>query len=122
MRTKKNLLYIVLVVFFAFLSVYILFFERDFTNHGQCEKKKSFYSSHFRCTVVNKFIDKPNHSFETIEFDNCSKFIVVPGDTSGLFNFLRPGDILVKKKDSEKIVVQRASEEFDFLLYFGCND
>lgn len=102
------------------LLVYVFFFSEDVNKHQQCKEKEEFIKSSFECQVNKKYVDYENHAFRTINFLDCKSFILKGSETSGLFEFVNEGDILMKKYGTEEVVVIRGDEQFVFKIYLPC--
>lgn len=108
---------IILIVF----SIYLFLFEERVFNFYSCKELNAFQRIELNCIVENKYIDFKNHSFRTINFENCENFILT-NDTSGFYEFIIAGDSVFKKLDSDIINIIREGDTVSFRIYFGCEN
>jgi hypothetical protein len=77
---------------------------------------------HYNGIITKKFIDEKEHNYPIIKIDEGEKIIVynLSSDISGLFDFLKEGDRVIKRQGTNNIVVQRDGKEASFTLDYGC--
>ena len=104
--------------------VIIAFFAYKLSNQKSCSyyyknEKKKFYSG----IITNKYVDKKEHNNKFIELENeyNNLKLLMNNDLSGLFEYVRVNDSIIKKKDSYLISVYRNSKKDTiFELDYGC--
>lgn len=109
------------LLFLTGFSIYLFFFEDPLGRHYECSDLKVFENTTIDCMVKEKYIDRKNHSFRTIDFVNCENMVIVK-DTSSFFGFIAEGDSITKPLNTDTIYVYRADEIHRFKIYFGCDD
>lgn len=121
MKEKKIIALIGMIILIPFF-IYIFFYEKQANEYYACKDLKTFKESTINCNVEDKYIDKTNHSFRTINFTNCDKMIII-SDTSGFYEFVSKGDYIVKPSKTDTVRVYRKGQIYSFkYTYFGCNE
>jgi|GEM_PF-4849082 len=68
------------------------------------DKKASEYYAEYEYNgvVVEKFIDKQQHDYRTVilEVDGKREILLLDFETTGIFEFIKVGDTLIKQKKS----------------------
>ena len=120
---RKNYIYIFSlfgILLMILIYLYLFFFEEQVVNYYQCKELNNFRLIELNCYVDQKYIDSMNHSYRTIEFKNCGKLILTH-DTSLFYDFIEKGDNILKKYNSDSIVVFRDKSQNVFKITFPCN-
>jgi len=109
-------------VYLSFLLM-IIFFMYHFKspNKIRSTKFKDDISKEFNSIVINKYIDKENHGYNTCLFknkDNTIKFIF-GFDRSGLFEYIEIGDSIIKPSGDSLVIVKRNEIVKEFMLDYG---
>lgn len=109
-------------IYLSFLFL-ILFFIYNFesTSSIMSEKLKRDTSIEFNSIVINKYIDKKNHLYQTCLFKNKNDTIkfIFDFDTSGLFEYLHIGDSIIKPSGDSLVIVKRDGIVKEFILDYG---
>ncbi|MEB2780178.1 hypothetical protein U3A58_07215 [Algoriphagus sp. C2-6-M1] len=97
----------------------------DLANMSICETERLAKEEFFKGKLIDKYIDKRNHNYETIivsfEENNYDSRIFVM-DQSEAFNSLIIGDSLFKEAGSLQIMLKRANEILEIDLIYNCKD
>lgn len=100
--SKKELIVYITVGFLIIFCAY--YFVIPTGNEVLCSKKKSTKSKEIRGVIQKVYVDEKEHMNEIVEYsqdgDSELKILVLTADKSNLFQFLKPGDHLRKKKGS----------------------
>lgn len=78
----------------------------------------------FNGILVNKFIDKDNHLYKTISLlsnNRTTKILIPQRDISKLYDYLMPGDSLIKKQGSLIVNTYRKGNLKMFKIDFECD-
>lgn len=77
----------------------------------------------FNGIVDSVFEDKRNHSINTLNINSSGNIqtVYLEYDRSNLFNYLQPGDTVIKEYDTEVVLVSREGVITRFEIDFGCN-
>lgn len=86
---------------------------------ASCRDQRAFNDEEYTCIVKQKYVDKGNHDFRTLLLSDRNKLFktIIVDDTSGYFEYVKPGDSIFKSKNSGYIWVNRAKK---FKIYFIC--
>jgi hypothetical protein len=112
---------------YLLVTVIIIFLLLDYFNVGagsNCRRRtKRIEVSKIEGVVLNKYLDKNNHMFETlILMDNDKNtYITLPDDESGIFNFIEKEDSLLKEQGTLKCKVKKKGIDYYFIIDLGCN-
>ncbi len=115
---KFRLIYILPGLFAIALIALVL--RGIFGPSEACYDKKLFVDSAYTGVIVKKYHDGENHNFRTILYSIGNKLSIMRlvDDTSGYYEFVKPGDSIYKLKNSEYINVNNTRT---FTIYFDCN-
>ena len=119
MRVIKK--YFKLVILFLLVA---LIFEVIYINSpsGNCVAEKEFKSKKINGYITRKFYDTASHLYPTIELSkNHSQFVIHDYDNSGFYSYVKPGDSILKKIGSLKIIVYRNSKDTFFNIDYNCD-
>jgi hypothetical protein len=101
---KKNIINILVVVTF----IIIVFCFLPNRNDVNCKLYKDFIDLDICGTVVDKYYDKSQHSYPTIEvkslYNNSIQKVNLEGEVSDLYNLLSKLDTISKAKQSDIIL------------------
>ena len=105
--TKKELIVYITVGFLIIFGAY--YFVIPTGNEVLCSKKKSTKSKEIGGIVQKVYVNEKEHMNEIVEYtsnsDNELKMLVLTADKSNLFEILKPGDHIRKKKGSLKVQI-----------------
>lgn len=128
---KKRKNYLLLGVSEIFLDLVfittaiLLFLSLPSFNDNSCRAFADFKNQEYKAVIVDKYYDKKEHSYPTLIYkdQNGNKIINqnLILDNSGLFDYVRIGDTLTKKKNEEYIQIKSAKVDTMIILDFGCN-
>jgi len=105
----SKLKYFLIVILF-FLAIYTIVPSTNYTN---CLASQRFEKLTFHGVVVNKFLDKSQHSTPIVEIRNFRgrrDSVYLFGDQSGLFNKIEVYDTLKKESGSNEVLTRFGSE------------
>jgi hypothetical protein len=91
---------------------------------GQCRDSLKSLDVKISGRVLNKYRDKRNHYMRMLEFTSGNatlKTDILMNDGSGAYDFIAPGDSVVKDLRSMQLQVIRDGNLQTFILSFGCN-
>jgi hypothetical protein len=112
-------------IYFIVNTLPFLFVPKEtILNKSRCDDEKKALEENFEGVVKNKFRDKKNHMWETIEYVNAfgtHLSLIFLNDASAAFDFLEPGDTLIKDGGNLEITIQRDDVIQKFRLDYGCN-
>ena len=78
---------------------------------SDCMNYKDFVDLNLDGIIINKYYDKSEHSYQTIElkslYDNTIQKFYLVGEKSNLFNLLCKSDTILKKKHSNLVLRKR---------------
>lgn len=100
------------------LASLIYFNNGKFSHSLACEKLEEFQKGEINGSVESKYFDELNHNSKIIKLNNQT--IVLGVDTSSFFSYLVTGDEVVKRQDTDTVIVIRGENQKAFKLYFGC--
>lgn len=114
------------IVFGTFLILFIILiiiFEDDLNTSHACGNLKRFKKSVYSGTVIKIYIDQKNHRAPTVQIGDGSDpvLFVLPGNTDDFYNYILPGDSLIKIRGNDYFEVYRASILKRFIINYGCN-
>ena len=80
----------------------------------------SYEQEKFTGTIINKYIDKNEHSFNKIiiQEDNRERTLLFDQEIGGIYNFFNVGDSIVKKEGSLKVRVKRGKLDTVIIMKF----
>ena len=81
------------------------------------EEAKDF---NYSGTIHHAYLDTLNHNFRRVDLES-GKTVYLNIDRSGLFEYLEPGDSIVKTKGSYEVLLFRNDLDTAFLMDYGCN-
>lgn len=126
---KKLIIGIIVVVVGMFMIYRIIMpllpgTQEDVLNESRCRSEKRAVEEHIEGVLNNKFLDTSSHMWETIEFSNFNKAkrtsLVFLNDQSGAYDFIVPGDSIIKELNSLELKVTRNGKTKVFILDFDC--
>ena len=117
-RPSKTDLIIALIICIIILIVSKSFDHESFTKHHS-GKEPFMPNLHkaYKGTVVNKYVDRKQHNYKTIELklnDTLEYFHILNG-SSELFDYLKIHDSVIKLNFGNEIIVRR--NNIDSLFY-----
>ena len=109
---------------YSSLILIVCWFVYTVLNFPDCfELQLKEKSIEYRGIVIDKFIDKENHLYKTIVLSNNNienKVIIPSRDNSGLFNYLKLGDSVVKNPETLSIKIYRKKILRTLTIDFDC--
>ena len=96
----------------------IVYTYLDRNTSNDCVNKDDFIQDTFKGVVIKKYFDQDNHNFMTIALNGAEPLILMR-DTP-FYSFIKAGDFIVKKNNTNTIVVKRGNLIYNFRLDFGC--
>lgn len=89
-------------------------------NPRYCYNFERFKKADYSGIVIKKMRDLKNHSVRTVVLKNAES-IILSIDTSKFFDSVLKGDSIIKKPNTDSIILIRGDSTFKFQIYFGCN-
>lgn len=87
----------------------------------ECHHKRIIKRLDFDGIVDSTFVDRKNHSYQTIVLNNQSRDEIIPdSEISGFFKLIRPGDHITKKQGTDTVSIKRDSDTIVHRLYIEC--
>jgi hypothetical protein len=87
-----------------------------------CEMHKDLFFAHIRSgVVIEKFIDKENHSFETIvikDGDTSLTLLLIPDANDRDFDHINVSDSITKSANSFRFIINK---KYEFEFQIDCN-
>lgn len=117
-----NLLKLVLSIFIVLL-VLLYWTRKDSLNSSlACQELRYFKKTEFRGMVIEKYIDQRNHGAETVRIKRATEVFnfVLPVNASKIYEYVKSGDSVLKKKDEHHVEVYRTDSIKRFEIWFGC--
>ena len=109
--TKTNLIILLSIISILIIGWIIISKFLDSVYENSPDKKASEYYKEYSYEgiVSNKFIDNEQHNYQTVLIQNGQKTdkLLLDFETSGLFEFIKVGDSIFKKKNSLKLKLVR---------------
>ena len=99
--------YVILIASCCILPVLIMFVYGNFIAPT---KKEEFIKSELRGFVVDKYIDQKNHRTRTVRIKENQKHTInefIAADDTLFYNYVNPGDSIIKLANLDFLVVQR---------------
>jgi hypothetical protein len=129
--TMNRILLIVAAVVMVGIGFYFIAFVLPFkfvdkeklTNELECRDKDRALKEDVVGVLTKKFRDNKSHMWETIEYSNSGgshSSILFLNDRSGAFDFIMPGDSIVKSNGNLELNVTRKGEKRKYQLNYGC--
>lgn len=107
-------------------SAIFLFSSLPSLNEGACNAFKEFRSQEYKVVIVDKYIDKKQHSYPILIGKDLKENGMVNQnlvhDKSGFFKFVSIGDTLIKQKNEIGINIKNAKTDTIYVLDYGCNE
>lgn len=88
-------------------------------NIATCAEEDHFKENGYSGIVIRKFLNGKNHRFRTLSLTGGDEMILVL-DTTKLYDFVQPGDSLIKKRGSKEVFVKRNGKVVSYVVYFDC--
>ena len=86
-----------------------------------CEMHEDLFLAHLRSgVIVDKFVDKANHSFETVvikEGDKSFTLLLVPDANDKYFEYIQTNDKITKDPNSFRFTI---NEKYEFEFQIEC--
>lgn len=98
--------------------------QEDVLNESRCKSEKRAVEGHVAGVLTRKFLDKSSHMWKTIEYsigNHVNQSLILLNDQSGAYDFILPGDSIIKELNSLELKVTRNGNTKVFMLDFGCN-
>jgi hypothetical protein len=94
-------------------------------NDSACDAFKIFKAQKFNAIVINKYIDKEQHSCPTLILKingKTEKYADLVFDRTNFFEFVKNGDTLNKNNNDSLLHIRNLNLDTAFALNFGCNE
>lgn len=119
----------IIVLIAAWTLLYLVFFKLfPYLNdkyHG-CYVHEDIYNQKIKAIVTRKFIDSANHCNKTIVYSTggSPEQMIFPGYLEDMYDYLNPGDSIIKKQASIYYSVRSNVLQHDtlFKFYTTCKD
>lgn len=111
------------IVLFGLIKTVIFFIKNYESKHEVCLEMEQRWKEKEMNGLINlKFIDSTNHNLKTTKYThkNSSGSWIFAWDYSGLFEFLKEGDFVIKKTNSLEVFVIRDGIKYNFILNPKC--
>jgi hypothetical protein len=129
-RTMKRLFTLISFTVGILLMIYILLFGSPFNfiveneiKKANCLDRQNALEESIEGVVINKFRDKESHMWKTIEYSHktkSSKSLILMNDRSGAYDFILPGDSILKNRNSLEFKITRSGVVTIYQLDFEC--
>ncbi len=111
-KTYRSILYLIIGVVILMPTIF-------FTNIGssedrRCKRYNDYLNHQVIGTLESKFIDKPNHSYETLKLTNGKNDNKLTIFINGLYEFLQSGDSISKVSGSSQLTIFRSGKSTTF--------
>lgn len=114
-RKIWGLLYVV-----GITGVIIFFVSQPSDNKICIQQYKKEGSISYKGRVIARYLDKANHNSKIIEVSSKNNKVNLDWDLSGLYDFIEVNDSIVKDRGSYEVHVYRNSDEYKFVIDYGC--
>ena len=115
-KIKIEKKYIILIAVCFILPVIIMFIYGNFIIPT---KRETFIKSELKCSVVDKYINQKNHNVRTIRIKENQKETItelISHLDTLLYNYVIPGDSVIKVTNQDFVVVQRQDSVRKFII------
>ena len=119
---NKRVKHIFLIIGLIIMAIWFYFQIRK---QGTCkEAENKEFHIEYNGVVIKKYIDKTNHNFEIIEIGNKDQIqkIMMDWDKSGLFEYVKEEDSIIKELNSLEVKVYRNKIVTTFIIDYQCED
>jgi hypothetical protein len=117
-----TLLRALILGFITLLFVAILLL--GISGNTQCRREDSAMKESIDGKVINVFRDSTHHNYETLTFlmdSENKRSYILRSDQSGIFDYLLPGDSIVKREQNLVMEVFRDGAMVTFALHYECD-
>ncbi|WP_066633004.1 hypothetical protein [Labilibacter marinus] len=131
-KTKKiieKLIYFILGTAFPLLTIVFITSVFSYTNNfsevDRCEYEEQFRQTQWAGIISNKYIDKINHSYKTIEIENDGKLQKIQNWVlfqNGNFEQIEIGDSMVKTQGLVNVKLFKNDKELELIVDYGCDE
>lgn len=116
---------VVYLILFSLVVLFALFIWMNNTRSAQCLRQDKAFKEELVGVLKRKYLDKANHAYETIEISMVgtsrqTNFFLF--EKSGAYDYLLPGDSIVKPSMSLRLEVVRSGISTSFDLWYGCEE
>ena len=111
------------VLFILTLTILYLTKRESLGISLSCSNLEEFKRTEFNGQVVKKYVDQSNHNSKTIQIqdhDHVFEYVLIQ-DTSGFYEYVKPGDSLLKFKNDDHIKLMRDKLSRKFKIWYGCD-
>jgi len=128
-NASEKLIYFVLGTGFPILTIVFITSAishmHDFAKVDWCKYEEQFRQTEWSGIVTNKYIDKPNHAYETIEIENDGQNQKIQNRVlfqNGNFAQIEIGDSIVKKQGLVNVKLYKDEAELELIVDYGCDE
>jgi len=119
----KHLKFVVL----GAILLYLLIKGTIDSSHSACDVLELFRDYKFNGLIINKYIDKDEHSTETVIIKNFNETIpdtltLLDWDKTGLYYKINKNDTIIKQRGSNSVYLKNGTAKFNYILDFGCHN
>jgi hypothetical protein len=127
-KASEKLIYFALGTGFPILTIVFIIsvvsYMSDFAKVDKCAYEEQFRQTEWNGIVTDKYIDHPNHAFETIEIENDGQNKKIQNwilFQNGNFAKIEIGDSIVKKRGLVNVKLFKSEEELNLIVDYGCD-
>jgi len=104
------------------ISFIVLVLNLFSTNEDEmyCDYLKKIKSSKIKGIIINKRVEKNDHNSNVVYFFNNGQKRRLPGFYEDFYEYISEGDTILKKINSDTILVKKRDEEKLFILDLSC--
>ena len=109
------------IVIFIFLAFNLV----PSIDDNNCSFQREFDYKEWNGVVAQKYLDKPNHMYETLEVHSNSKALKIQDfvtDFNSSYDAINVGDSLSKKRGNNYVTVYRKGIEKKLIVDCGCKE
>lgn len=128
-KTGEKLIYFVLGTIFSILTVVFVIFVfanmKDFAKVDGYDYEEQFRKTQWNGIVTDKYIDKPNHSYQTIEIKDGKNLKTIQNWVlfqNGNFEKIEIGDSIVKKQGLVNVKLYKQGEELELIVDYAYDE
>jgi len=104
-RIYRNVLYSIIGI--IILIPIIFFINIESFESNRCKRFNDYINYQVNGVIESKFIDKPNHGYETLKLENGTEKNEITIFVAELYQFLQPGDSISKTSGNSALRVYR---------------
>jgi hypothetical protein len=108
------------------ILVYLIIKGTIDSSHSACDVLELFRDNKFNGLIINKYIDKAEHSTKTVIIKNFNVTIpdtltLLDWDKTGLYYKINKNDTIIKERGSNSVYLKNRTGRYNYILDFGCH-